>query len=143
LCSSNSELDVYTKISNTTPMVTTATNVFADNNYTNGETLPSGTISSGLLSFTTEKNGSGTPPEYYNTGAGIRLYGNTQDGNGNTFTLNITGGITVTKVDFETGTGTEQASYAYYVDNATTAAGTGAFSSTPGTTSISGLFSLN
>jgi hypothetical protein len=73
------ELDVYTKLSNTTPTEATATNVFANNGYTNGETLPSGTISNGLLTFTTEKNGSGTPPAYYNTGAGIRLYGKTTE----------------------------------------------------------------
>ncbi len=137
------ELDVYTKISNTTPTEATVTNVFANNGYTNAETLPSGTISSGLLSFTTEQNDSGTAPAYYDTGAGIRLYGNTLAGNGNTFTLNITGGITVTKVDFVTGSGTQTANYAYYVDNATTAAGTGTFTNTPGTTSISGLSAIS
>ncbi len=137
------ELDVYTKESISTPVNTDATNVFSNNGYVNNQTFPDGTIINGLLTFTTEANDSGTDPTYYNTGAGIRLYGNTSTGKGNTFTLNITGGITVTRIDFERGTGTQAAPYAYYVDGATSAAGTGSFLNTTGTTTISGLSAVS
>ncbi|MPS72120.1 MAG: T9SS type A sorting domain-containing protein [Chryseobacterium sp.] len=137
------KLDVYTKETVSTPVNTDITQAFSSYGFANAETFPDGVIANGQLSFTTETNESGTDPAYYTTGPGIRLYGNTSNGNGNTFTLNITGGITVTRIDFERGTGTQAASYAYYVDGATSATGTGSFPNTTGTTTISGLSAVS
>ncbi|WP_175487164.1 YDG domain-containing protein [Epilithonimonas hungarica] len=137
------KLDVYTKETASTPVNTDITQAFSSYGFVNAETFPDGMIANGQLSFTTETNESGTDPAYFTTGPGIRLYGNTSNGNGNTFTLNISGGVTVTGIEFERGTGSQAASYSYFVDGSTSAAGTGSFPAGTGTTVISGLSAVS
>ncbi|MDP9954597.1 hypothetical protein J2X97_000234 [Epilithonimonas hungarica] len=137
------KLDVYTKETASTPVNTDITQAFSSYGFVNAETFPDGVIANGQLSFTTETNESGTDPAYFTTGPGIRLYGNTSNGNGNTFTLNISGGVTVTGIEFERGTGSQAASYSYFVDGSTSAAGTGSFPAGTGTTVISGLSAVS
>ncbi len=137
------ELDVYTKNVTSTPVSTDVSRAFNSYGFENAETFPEGVIATGQLSFTTETNQSGSDPAYYNTGSGIRLYGNTSNGNGNTFTLNISGGVTVTGIEFERGTGSQTATYSYFVDGATSAAGTGSFTNGTGTTAITGITAVS
>lgn len=137
------ELDVYTKNIVSTPVSTDVTRAFSSYGFENGETFPEGVIATGQLSFTTETNQSGNDPAYFTTGPGIRLYGNTANGNGNTFTLNISGGVTVTGIEFERGTSSQVATYSYFVDGATSAAGTGTFGAGTGTTAISGISAVS
>lgn len=137
------ELDVYTKNVTSTPVSTDVSRAFNSYGFENTETFPEGVIATGQLSFTTETNQSGSDPAYYNTGSGIRLYGNTSNGNGNTFTLNISGGVTVTGIEFERGTGSQTATYSYFVDGATSAAGTGSFTNGTGTTAITGITAVS
>ena len=132
-------LDVYTKENTTVTVNADATYNFADN-FTSGSTVntPSGTIASGLLTYTTATNGASTATRVFGSPSALRVYFN-GSGNGGSITINVTGGITVTKIDFEENAGGDAANYAYYVDGSSTPTGTGSFTGNTATTTISGL----
>src|SRR5690606_29783718 len=76
---------------------TTVTKNFSEFGFSNGQTLPSGTIDENI-SFTTEKNSSATNPTYYSNDATIRLYPG--QSNGGSITLNVNEGYIITSVTF-------------------------------------------
>jgi len=81
------------------------TRQFSEFGFANAQTFPSGDIDDNI-SFTTEKNNSGTDPAYYSSGTNIRLYpGN---GNGGSITLTPTNGATITAVEFYASSGYTQ-----------------------------------
>lgn len=91
---------------------TTVTRTFGSFGFSNGQKFPSGQIDDNI-SFTTEKNNSGTDPAYYNSG-GIRLYGGA--GDGGSITLTPAAGFVITSVVF---TATQPTNADYTVDNGT------------------------
>ena len=69
--------------------------VFSEQGYENGEAITAGTIND-YISFTADIGGASNAPKYYNTGAAIRFY--PKSGNGNTMTLIPATGYMITSV---------------------------------------------